>query len=150
MKTISLLSRFAMLCAVLFASFIVKAQSNATFNVLVAPCNNNGELEVVFTGLTTPINITWYTAGNSSTSVINTTSDTLHNWSGGYVYASAYGANGMQAYAYSQGQPPFTYAVSTSPAICPALGSAVATVNGGTAQLAPQTLQHYLQVVMVY
>lgn len=140
MKTNSILKSAAWLFALLMSATFVQAQSNATFNVLTAPCNNNGVLEVVFTGMTTPINVTWYTTGATNTYTINTTTDTLFNWSGGYVYVSAYGANGMQGYAYSQGQPPFTYSTTTTPAICPALGSATATVSGGTA---PYTFQWY-------
>ena len=136
---IQLNKKFTILCFTFFAfGFYAVGQTNATLNVLQAPCNNNGIIEVQFTNLTPPINVTWYSTSGTINHVVNTTADTLFNWAGGYVYISAYDVNTFQAFASTQGSPPFTYTVNTTGAICPAMGTATAIITGGTA---PYTVQ---------
>ncbi len=103
-----------------------------SFNLLTQPCNNDGVLVIQTIGMTPPITLVYYMGGTTTTVVINTVNDTLFNYSGGSFYVSG-SDGGTQVGSYYSGAPPFIYNVSTSPAICPALGGALATVSGGSA-----------------
>ncbi len=112
----------------------LKAQTtNIAFSLLQQPCNNDGMLEVQTSTLTPPITLTYWIGGTQTTVVINTTADTLFNYAGGYIYVSATDGFGVSGYGYYQGAPPFNYYVTTTSAVCPALGTATANVTGGTA-----------------
>jgi len=121
-------------CLVLvLSSWKVSAQSGTiTFTLANPVCNNDGILIAQTTGLTPPITFYWWTAGVQTTHTVTNSFDTLFNYAGGYVYLNALGTGG-QAYGNFAGAPPFTYVVTTSPAICPALGTAAVTITGGTA-----------------
>ena len=109
----------------------------ASFTLTTAPCHSDGVLSVYFTGLTTPLTVTWTTYGTSGTNIIHTgvsgLSDVLTGYSGGMVTIDAVGPDSIHAYGEFTGAPPFTYADSPTSAICPALGRDTITVTGGTA-----------------
>lgn len=103
-----------------------------------AACNNNGILTATFSGLSFPVTVTWNVAGVITThSNVTTPTDVLTGYSGAWTTVVVTGSNGIAADATFSG-PPFTYTVNTTGAACPALGTATATVTGGTA---PYTYQ---------
>jgi hypothetical protein len=125
------MKRFLSFFLLLFVAYAVKAQNNVAFTLTQAPCNNNGIVTASFTGLTTPINVTWYVGMQPAiVHTTNTTSDVLNNYSGDGIWLVAIGANNVTATG-SFSAPPFTIAVATVPATCPALGTATATITGG-------------------
>ena len=129
---------------ILFVAFAITARSQtATFTVTTVPCNNDGVLTANFTGLTPPLTVSWTTYGTTGTTITHTgvssLSDVLTSYSGGpvYIYATD---GGTGASAYYPGMPPFTYAMTTTTAVCPALGTASVSVTGGTS---PYTYQWF-------
>ncbi|MFA6057797.1 MAG: T9SS type A sorting domain-containing protein [Taibaiella sp.] len=111
-----------------------RAQTTTTFTLTQAPCNANGILTANFTGLVLPLTVTWYLGGSPVTHTnVTTLSDALTGYAGQHVSVVAVGANNVAADGYYQGAPPFTYQVSITPATCPAVSTATATVFGGTA-----------------
>jgi len=118
-----------------------------SFTLTTVPCNNDGVLTATITGLTPPLTVAWTTSGTSGTTITHTSStltDALTSYSGGPVSISVTDGSGL-AYNYYGGMPPFTYSVATLPAHCPVLGSATATVSGGTA---PYTYSWYNPATM--
>src|SRR4051812_21418371 len=117
-------------------SYMSFAQS-VSFTLSTAPCFNDGVLTANFTGLTPPLNVTWTTMGTTGTTIthtgVTTTSDALTSYSGGAVYVNVVEAccSTVAAYNYYGGAPPFIYYVGTTPAVCPAVGTATVTVTGG-------------------
>ncbi|MCB0695801.1 MAG: T9SS type A sorting domain-containing protein [Chitinophagaceae bacterium] len=112
------------------------AQS-VSFTLTQAPCNANGVLTANFTGMTPPLTVVW---GNSK--VVHTgvtgTSDALTGYAGQYLNLYATDANNNKVYGSYNGAPPFSYTVSATGGVCPVLGTATATVTGGTS---PYTYQ---------
>lgn len=101
-----------------------------TFNLLQTPCNHNGILEIHTTGLTPPISFMISAGSQYFSHTSNTVNDTLFGYSGCMVGITA--SSGANSVSNSfAGQPPFTYSINTTPAICPALGTATAVIAGG-------------------
>ncbi len=129
-----------LLLFVLFAA--TSFGQTATFTVTTAPCNHDGVLTANFTGLTPPLTVTWTTYGSSGTTTTHTgvtsLTDALTGYSGGPV--EVFAAGGGSTGSYFPGAPPFTYTITPTDAICPALGSMSAAVTGGTS---PYTYQWY-------
>jgi hypothetical protein len=128
---------FKPILAILAFFFISTANAQtASIALTTQPCNNNGVLTATFTGLTTPLTVTWY-VGIWSTPIVHTNvttlSDVLNGYSGAQAYVVATDASNKSAYDFFQGAPPFNYSVATTPAVCPAPGSLQATITGGTA-----------------
>jgi uncharacterized repeat protein (TIGR01451 family) len=124
-----------------FANKVKAQQPSVSFVLTTQPCNNNGVLTANFTNLPTPINVVWHFPDGTSVTHngVSTLSDALTGYSGVSLYITATSASpNMVADGYYQGSTPFQYAVSTTNAICPALGTTTATVIGGTA---PYTYQ---------
>ncbi len=123
-----------LLLFVLYAS--TSFGQTATFSVTTTPCHDDGVLTATFTGLTPPLSVTWITYGTTGATVTHTgvsgLTDNLTSYSGGEVYVIATDGSSGRASQYFPGAPPFTYTVATTGAVCPALGSATATVTGGT------------------
>lgn len=125
--------------SLLLCSQLATAQSpNINFVLTQAPCNNNGILTANFSNITPPLNVTWYLGGGAVVTHNNVTtlSDVLTNYSGASVTVIASNANtpiGQAVDGSYAGAPPFGYQVSTTTGICPALGTATASVSGGTA-----------------
>ncbi len=134
------MKKLFILSLLVFCRFLSFSQS-VSITLTQAPCNNNGIITCNFTGLTTPIDVTYAYQGSFGTTIVHsgvmTTSDLLTGYSGVPVNIVAHGANNATAYGYYTA-PPFTYALSVTNAVCPALGSATVTVTGG---LAPYTYQ---------
>src|ERR1700743_3252158 len=65
----------------------VAQQPNVSFTLTQAPCNNNGILTANFTNLTPPLNVMWYLPGGGTVthSGVNTASDALTGYGGGFV-----------------------------------------------------------------
>jgi uncharacterized repeat protein (TIGR01451 family) len=115
------------------------AQPSSMFTLTQAPCNANGILTANFTGLTLPLTVSWHWAGNTVTHTnVTSLSDALTGYAGQPVSVVAVDANNTADDGYYQGAPPFTYQISVTPAVCPAISTATATVFGGTA---PYTYQ---------
>lgn len=106
--------------------------SYISFNLVTQPCNNDGVLAILTTGLTPPITLNYYMGSTSTTVVINSATDTIFNYSGASFYVNGFDALGTQVGAYYSGANPFNLNITTTPAICPALGSALVTVTGGS------------------
>jgi SprB repeat len=137
MKRLFLLT---MLCACVS---VTKAQT-ISFAVTTIPCDHNGVLTATITGLTPPLTVYWTTQGTSGTTIthsgVSGLTDALTSYSGGPVYISITDALSMTDTAYYAGMPPFTYSLASTSAVCPALGSATATVVGGSS---PYTYQWF-------
>jgi hypothetical protein len=123
---------------------VIANKSNAqtvTFVLTQAPCNNNGILTANFTGLTAPFDVTWHLNGGTTIthSGVTGTSDVLNGYSGAGLYITTTGGGTPQGvYGSYIGSMPFQYQITTTNAVCPAMGTATATVTGGTA---PYTYQ---------
>lgn len=138
MKNIKLLSAIA---ALMLVSAITYAQS-VSIALTQAPCNANGVLTATMSSMTSPYTVEWFEGYKPVATHTGVTSNTdaYNTYSGAYVYVKVTDANNTVQYGYFQSSPPFTYQVTTSPAVCPSLGSASATVTGGTA---PYSYQWY-------
>ncbi|GAA4461947.1 hypothetical protein GCM10023093_07590 [Nemorincola caseinilytica] len=127
----------------LVAAAVPSFSQTATFSLPVTPCNNDGVLTAIFTGLTPPLTVQWTTMGTTGTTITHSgvmgMTDGLTGYSGGPVYITAYDGTSM-ASNYYPGTPPLTYTLTSTPNICPALGSVSGTASGGTA---PYTFQWY-------
>ena len=109
-----------------------------SFTLTTPPCNADGTLTANMTGLTPPLTVQWYAGSFSVTHTgVMTLSDALTGYAGQPVSVYVTDAT-TSASNYYGGMPPFTYTVSTVSVVCPALGTATATVTGGTA---PYTYQ---------
>lgn len=131
---------FILTLALVVASLATSAQSTMVqFTVLQNPCNNDGVIQAEALSLMVPpISFTWYIGSINVTQTSATLFDTLENYSGAPLYVIVTDASGSSAYGFFNGAPPFTYYVTTTPAVCPALGTAEAIVTGGTP---PYTVQ---------
>ncbi|MBL0310698.1 MAG: T9SS type A sorting domain-containing protein, partial [Bacteroidetes bacterium] len=122
------------------------SQTSITFSLVHQPCNNDGILaaHVTNAGAVLPLTFSWRIGSQTITRIVNSADDTLYNYSGAYAYVSAFNANppggGGQYSGYYAGSPPFTFNDTITPAVCPALATAKATVTGGTAPFQYQWL----------
>jgi len=119
----------------LIASAASLSAQTIALSVPITPCNNNGVLSASFSGLTPPITVTWTTEGTTGTSIVHTVTgmtDALTSYSGGPVTISATDGTGFAFNSYA-GMPPLNYILSTTDAVCPALGTISAVASGGTA-----------------
>lgn len=119
----------------LSVAWVIPAQAQSvSFTLTQVPCNNDGVLTANFTGLTPPIDVTWYVNGVAIVHPgINGLTDDLNPYSGAYVTVIGQGANNGPVADGSYAAPPFSYQVSTTDAVCPGLGSASVAITGGTA-----------------
>ncbi len=131
------MKRLVTLTLLLQGLCIAAFAQNLSFTLVTQPCSNNGVLQAnVPANITPPLTYTWYVAGTQ----IVTTSNTLNNYAGGPVYLNVTNPNQQFANGFYAGSPPFNYQVTTTSAICPAMGTATATVTGGTAPFTYQWL----------
>jgi len=114
----------------------VSAQT-VSFTLTQAPCNANGVLTATFTSLTPPLTVNWGNGRVVHTNV-TTLTDVLTGYAGQFVSVYVTDANNASAYGTYNGMPPFQVALSATGGVCPALGTATATVTGGTS---PYTYQ---------
>ena len=121
----------------MFSVFTGRSQ-NISFNLLQTPCNANGILDFDITGLNVPCNISIVVGNNSYSYTLNSTSDTIYGYTGAYVYI--YAEDGFNDAYGSFTAPPFTYTTNSTPAVCPAMGTASVNITGGTA---PFTVNWY-------
>ena len=113
-------------------SLAAKAQTVA-LTLTTPPCHADGVLTTTVTGLTPPFTVDYsMPSGTVSHTVTSGTTDILTAYAGSYVSVHAYNS-ASGAYTSFAGQPPFTDSVSTTAAYCPGVGSAMASVSGGTA-----------------
>jgi len=121
----------------------VEAQT-ATLTINQAACNATGPdgiVTVATTGLTMPITYQWQYNGTTNTqSNIMSTSNTINDYAGTYLYLSAIGANNNIAYVSQNPSPPFTYVATTTPSGCNNMGSINTVVTGTTG---PYTYSYY-------
>ncbi len=102
-----------------------------SFTLTQAPCNANGILTANFTGLTPPLAVNW---GGTIHTGITGMSDALTGYNGARISVIVTDANNATAWGFYQGAPPFVIGSSSTQAVCPASGTATATiVSGGTA-----------------
>ena len=138
------MKKFFPLILFVLLSFASNAQT-AFFTLTTTPCNNDGVLTGHFTGLTTPLTVTWQTYGSAGAIITHTSvtglSDALTGYSGGPVLVTATDVHGATASNSYAGMPPITICTLTSfAAICPALDTLSAKACSGTA---PYTYQWY-------
>lgn len=136
---------FFVFACLFFFTCIGYSQPNITFSLVQQPCNNNGILAAHVTNpnVTLPLTYSWRVGNQTITRVVNSIYDTLFNYSGAYVYLSAFNTNppgGGQSYGTYAGSPPFTFTDTITPAQCPALATGKVTVTGGTAPFQYQWL----------
>ena len=127
----NIFTRFNQLALLILLCFALpqlgKAQGGTiSFTLLHQPCNNDGILVAYDSLHAPPITFSWVVGNITHVHVSNTNYDTIFNYSGAFAYVSDSGTN----YGYYLGAPPFTFTDSTTAAVCPALGTAHATVNG--------------------
>ena len=133
-----------LLTLVVLGLFALRASAQtAAIVVTTPPCNLDGVLTLNTTGLTPPLTVTWYLTTGTVVHTSSTTSDVLTGYAGGpisYVYVT----NGTlsASTSLSAGMPPFTFTYSSTPAVCPALGTATATATGGTAPYSYQWMNN--------
>lgn len=141
---------YSMLSAAAFLLMAQSAMAQVTFVLNQAPCNNNGIITAHFNNLTAPGTVTWYLNGGTvvTHSGVTGTTDVLNGYSGVpfYVIVSSNSAGQGQDGSFS-GAMPFNFQVSTTNAICPAMGTATATVTGGAAPYTYQWLDASATVV---
>ena len=130
MKKLALVFLFVSLTTGAFAQTV-------SFSLTTPPCNNNGLLRSNFTGLTSPLTVTYVTFGTSGTTIIHTgvTSlfDDLVGYSGGPISLSAVDAMGATVSGFYAGAGPFAITTTVGNGICPILDTATADATGGTA-----------------
>lgn len=131
----------AILCSL---GFIVKAQSG-TYTIVKQPCNYDGELSVTITGLTPPLNYTYYTNNGSVVHTnVNSLTDVLTGIGAPIVYVGVVTTVGNDDYAMPIAGWVSPFLVDkpiTTDAVCPDLtGEAQITINGGTT---PASVQWY-------
>ena len=135
MKKLTLLFLSVLFSAISFAQ-------SPTFTLMTPPCDHDGVLVADFTGtgITLPMTVTWYYGAGRylSHSGITRYTDTLSSYPGGY--ADAYGFGGGSVGGSYAGVLPFTYTITPTTAICPALSTLNVTVSGGTAPYSYQWL----------
>ncbi|WP_118975858.1 DUF7619 domain-containing protein [Taibaiella koreensis] len=127
---------FFLLCLLALGRF---AQAQSVSLVLTqAPCNANGIVTANFSGLVSPLLVSWHIIGGPSITHSNVSgpSDVLNSYAGEPFTLLVQDANGAIADAYFPGAPPFLISVNIVDGICPAPGSATATISGGTAPFA--------------
>lgn len=129
MKTLKLILLLILLIGV---KSIQSQNVTITKNVLVAPCNCNGEIEYTFNGLTNfPATVSYYFGGNNFSRTITTNKDTLKNLCNGSGEVSVYASPQFGSIFDVNNR--FTITNQTIlPAICPAMGSLGLTLTGGT------------------
>jgi uncharacterized repeat protein (TIGR01451 family) len=120
----------------LYLVLVVAAHAQSvSLTLTTAPCHDDGVLTANVTGLTPPLTVSWHTSGYGATTITHTgvsaLTDALTSYSGGPIYVSVTDGTSTASGSYA-GMPPFTYSISTTSAVCPALGTATATVTGGT------------------
>jgi hypothetical protein len=128
------MKKYILTSFILLLAFITKAQ-NVSFVLTQAPCNADGILTANFTALTPPLTVSWYATGSAPIihTNVNALTDAITTYTGAYLSLSV--SDGTNTYygSYSgQGAAPFQYTITTTPAQCPALGTATTTVFGGT------------------
>jgi hypothetical protein len=135
------MKKIFILLILVLAAQVTRAQQQATFVLNQQPCNMNGTVTATFLGLTAPMNVTWYVSGQLTVTHngVNSTSDVLTGYGGGYLSVVAVGANMVTAVGNFSALP-FNYTDTTTPAQCPALGTATIMPSGG---VAPYTYQWY-------
>ncbi len=128
MKKLALLSQLTLAMVLSLCAF----GQSVSLSLTQQPCNNNGIVTANITGMTTPLTVTWYTAGGSTQHTnVTTLTDVFNNYGGGAISVNVRDANNLYAWTSSQGWSPFTYQTTVNNAVCPNLGSATATVTGG-------------------
>jgi uncharacterized repeat protein (TIGR01451 family) len=114
--------------------FNIKAQSiSVTFNNQVQPCNNNGSVDAVVSGGTSPYTYEWYHGFNTNSPVVST-SASLTNANAGYYLLMVTDAIGGQVQSYVYFTPAFNLWVqNVVNASCPLNnGSITYFVSGAT------------------
>jgi len=131
----------------LFMAQSVMAQ--VTFVLTQPPCNNNGILTANFANPSPPVTVTWHLINGTTVTHagVTGTSDVLTGYSGAQVTVLVTNGSGQAQDGIFQGAAPFYYQVSTTTAICPAMGTATANVTGGTAPYTYQWLDASSTVV---
>ncbi|MEP7197612.1 MAG: T9SS type A sorting domain-containing protein [Saprospiraceae bacterium] len=139
------LKLFIILC--LTSNFLF-AQDSLTFKVLTFPCNMDG---VVVIRDYDPINtktIKYYYNGIERIKTILYATDTIYDFEGGVIYAEAQDAqSNYLGYGYFYLKAPFDFDVTTTPAVCPNLGTASITHLSGQAPFTYQWLDKLGQFV---
>lgn len=112
MKNINLL-------AILLATMQVATSQSVTVTMLQAPCNADGILSATVTGLTPPLDFNWhYASVNILHSGVMSMTDNFTTFPGTAGQVTVTSSSGT-AYANFPWAQPFTYTVTSTPAICP-------------------------------
>ena len=115
--------------------FSARCFCQISFTLLTVPCDHDGVLVVNLTGyVTLPTTVGWMHSGSYSAvayhSAVTSYMDTLTGYAGEPLFVLA-GAGGGSTFASYAGSEPFTYTITPTNAVCPALGSVSVSVSGG-------------------
>ncbi len=132
---------FAIISMLILLSWGTKAQT-ITFNLLHAPCNNDGVLVIQTSGIIPPYVLYIQNSPSSFYDTLSTANDTLFNYSGDnlnvYLDSAGYYTHPTNFAAHFM----FRDSIYAPPVICPAINNAIAfAVGGGTA---PFTVQWFI------
>jgi hypothetical protein len=103
-----------------------------TATLTTPPCNADGVLTTNFSGMGSPVTVTYYMpSGSIVHSGITGTSDMLTGYAGGPLYITASSPTVTSVYTSFAGAPPFNFYDSVVAGVCPALSTGGVTVYGG-------------------
>jgi Secretion system C-terminal sorting domain/SprB repeat len=126
MKSFTLALFFALL------SFCAYSQS-VTITLIKSPCNEDGEVRIDFSNFTPPYVITYsHSGGYINDTLLADASIIVTNFDGGWFYATGYNNNGTSVSKTENFPYPFNVSMNVVNAVCPQLGTATATITGGT------------------
>ena len=115
--------------------FAAASFGQISFTLLTVPCDHNGVLVLDLTGhVTLPTTVMWMHSGTVSIiayhSSVTSYMDTLTGYAGEPLWLVAGVGGGSTVGSYT-GSEPFTYTITPTNAVCPALGSVSVSVSGG-------------------
>ncbi|MES2703111.1 MAG: T9SS type A sorting domain-containing protein [Bacteroidota bacterium] len=132
------MKKITLLFIALMLSVASQAQS-ISFSLITTPCNHDGVLSATVTGMTPPLTFIWHVLGGPVIHTGTGTTDLLTAYSGAPIGLTVTSATD-DVYNYFAGAPPFTFTITATSSVCPALGSIGVAVGAGTP---PYTYEWY-------
>ena len=112
---------------------MAEAQNSVTIDVVTPPCNNDGVATAHWPALTPPpYTVGWYVANGWVYHTTMDTTDMITNLPAGLLGCQVNPNTAFTQYSNSLNVAPFTFSVSTTPAVCPTPGQGIVTITSGT------------------